>query len=77
MKITLKWGEESGDGKCAYVYAEENDGFKDLRIEVDTDDCDGEYAKQVMQEVINRCNAANKPTPAEGKDAEVKQQGKE
>ncbi len=60
MKITLKWDGESGDGKCAYVVAKENDGWQDLRIEVDTDDCDGEHAKAMMQEVIDRCNRANK-----------------
>lgn len=62
MKITLKWDGESGDGKRAFVVAKENDGFQDLRIEVDTDDCDGEHAKKMMSEVIRRCNAANKPT---------------
>ena len=59
MKITLEWGGESGDGKIAFVVAKENDGWKDLRIEVDTDDCDGEYAKKMMQEVMDRCNSAN------------------
>ena len=63
MKITLKWDGEAGDGKRAFVVAEENDGFRDLRIEVDTDDCDSKHAKKMMQEVIDRCNAANaKPT---------------
>jgi hypothetical protein len=35
-----------------------NDGWRDLRIEVDTDDCDSIHAKAMMQEVIDRCNAA-------------------
>jgi len=63
MKLTLKWDGETGDGKRAFVIAEENDGWKDLRIEIDTDDCDGENAKAMMQEVIDRCNRANRPTP--------------
>jgi hypothetical protein len=41
------------------VIAEENDGWNDLRIEVDTDDCDSKNAKDMMNEVIRRCNAAN------------------
>ena len=59
LKITLKWDGETGDGKRAFVVAEENDGYKDLRIEVDTDDCDGKHAKKLMKEVMRRCNAAN------------------
>lgn len=59
MKITLKWDGYSGDGKCAFVVAKENDGFKDLRIELDTDDCDLKHAKKMMMEVIRRCNRAN------------------
>jgi hypothetical protein len=59
MKITLKWAGDSGDGKRAFVVANENDGWKDLRIEVDTDDCDRKHAKEMMGEVIKRCNAAN------------------
>ena len=56
MNITLKWDSNSGDGKRAFVVAEQNDGWQDLRIEVDTDDCDRAHAKAAMQEVINRCN---------------------
>ena len=59
MKITLKWAGKTGDGKRAFVVAEENDGWQDLRIGVDTDDCDGEYARKMMQEVIDRCNRSN------------------
>lgn len=57
--VTLEWNKclNSGDGKRSFVVAKENDGWKDLRIEVDTDDCDGEHAKSVMQVVINRCNS--------------------
>ena len=59
MKITLQWDGGLADGKRAFVVAKENDGWQDLRIEVDTDDCDGAYAKKMMREVIRRCNAAN------------------
>lgn len=58
MNITLKWDGNSGDGKRAFVVAQENDGWQDLRIEVDTDDCDRQHALTAMQEVMNRCNAA-------------------
>jgi hypothetical protein len=59
VKITLKWDGVAGDGKRAFVVAEENDGWKDLRIEVDTDDCDGDHARAVMQEIIARVNRQN------------------
>jgi hypothetical protein len=55
-RVTLEWTNLSGDGKRAYVEAIENDGWADLRIEVDTDDCDGGHAKAAMQVVIDRCN---------------------
>jgi len=64
MNVTLKWDGKSGDGKRAFVVAEQNDGWQDLRIEVDTDDCDSKHAKAMMQEVINRCNAAELHVPA-------------
>lgn len=60
MNITLKW--DGDNGKRAFVIAEENDGWEDLRIEVDIDDCDSEHAKRTMQEVIDRCNRANDPS---------------
>jgi hypothetical protein len=59
IKLTLEWTGKTGDGKRAFVGAKENDGWKDLRIEVDTDDCDGEHAKAMMDEVIRRCNSFN------------------
>lgn len=55
--VTLHWDGESGDGKRAFVLAKENDGWSDLRIEVDTDDCDSDHAKAAMQVVIDRCNS--------------------
>ena len=57
MDLTLKWQGKTGDGKLAFVVAEQNDGWRDLRIEVDTDDCDSDFAKQAMQIVIDRVNA--------------------
>ena len=59
MKITLKWDGDSGDGKRAFVVAKENDGWKDLRLELDTDDCDGEHAKKIMREIMRRVNRGN------------------
>jgi hypothetical protein len=57
LSVTLKWDGSAGDGKRSYVVAEENDGWQDLRIEVDTDDCDGDHAKRAMQAVIDRVNS--------------------
>ena len=57
MKLALVWDGDTGDGKRAFVVAEQNDGWQDLRIEVDTDDCDSDFAKAAMQEVIDRVNA--------------------
>lgn len=63
--LTLRWDGDTGDGKAAFVVADQNDGWKDLRIEVDTDDCDREHAKAMMQLVIDRVNAhAAAPTRA-------------
>lgn len=56
VSLTLKWAGAAGDGKRALVEAEENDGWHDLRIEVDTDDCDSKFAKAAMQSVIDRTN---------------------
>lgn len=61
MKITLEWDGETGDGKRAFIVAKENNGWKDIRLELDTDDCDSRYAKKAMEEIIRRCNAANDP----------------
>ena len=55
--LTLIWEGKSGDGKSAFVVADQNDGWEDLRIEVDTDDCDSEFARTAMQIVIDRVNA--------------------
>ncbi len=55
--VTLKWAGGTGDGKRALIEAVENDGWQDVRLELDTDDCDGEFAKRQMQKVIDAVNA--------------------
>lgn len=59
MNLTLRWHGKAGDGKAAFVVADQNDGWKDLRIELDTDDCDSDFARAAMQEIIDRVNRAN------------------
>ena len=59
MKLTLKWVGGTGDGKEAFVVAEQNDGWRDLRISVDTSYCDAEFAKAAMQYVIDTVNKAS------------------
>ena len=56
-KITLEW--DGDNGKERFIVAKENDGWRDLRLTLDVDDCDSEYAVEMMQEVIDRCNRAN------------------
>ncbi len=59
MNITLRWDHKWQPGdKSVSVTSEQNDGWCDLRIEVDTDDCDREYACKAMQYVIDTVNAA-------------------
>lgn len=60
MNITLKWDDDNG--KRAFIVAEQNDGWKDVRIELDLDDCDKAFAKLAMQEIIDRVNKANVAT---------------
>lgn len=69
MNLTLRWKGKTGDGKAAFVVADQNDGWKDLRIELDTDDCDSDFARAAMQEIIDRVNRANedKATLSPGK----------
>jgi hypothetical protein len=59
MNLTLRWDGKTGDGKAAFVVADQNDGWQDVRIELDTDDVDSEFARKAMQEIIDRVNAAN------------------
>jgi len=76
VDLKLKWEGKSGDGKSASVVAVQNDGWRDLRITVDTDDVDSDFAIAAMQEVIDRVNAAGKkvyraPNPEDiGKNVE-------
>lgn len=59
-KGKLKLDGESGDNKRAFVIHSANDGYMDLRIEVDTDDCDRAYATAMMREMIRRWNSFEK-----------------
>lgn len=59
MKITLKLEGKSSDGKRIFISAEENDGWEDVRIEIDSDDCDSKYAMKAAKEIIRRCNSFN------------------
>lgn len=55
MKLCTDGG--TGDGKRMFIVAENNDGWQDLRIEVDTDDVDSTYAKAAAQRVVDCVNA--------------------
>ena len=50
-------GSNSGDGKRAFFVVDTNDGWCDLRIELDTDDCDSKFAKKWMQRIIDCVDA--------------------
>lgn len=43
----------SGDGKRMFLVADTNDGWHDLRIEIDTDDCDTKFAKLWAKRIID------------------------
>lgn len=63
MKIPkgkLKPDGDSGDGKRMFIVGTFNDGSHDLRIEIDTDDCDGDFARACAKELIKRWNAGEK-----------------
>lgn len=47
----------SDDGKRLFIEADTNDGWQDLRIEVDTDDCDSKYAKAWADRLIQCVNS--------------------
>lgn len=66
LNLTLRWDGETGDGKAAFVVADQNDGWNDLRIELETDDVNSDFARAAMQEVIDRVNRANQPESANG-----------
>jgi len=42
----------TGDGKRMFLAANTNDSWKDLRIEIDTDDCDSTFAKKWAKRII-------------------------
>lgn len=63
MKIPkgkLKYDGETGDGKVAFIVHTANDSCNDLRIEVDIDDVNSEYANRMMKELIRRWNSFEK-----------------
>jgi hypothetical protein len=50
---------ESGDGKRAFVAGTTNGVREDVRIEFDTDDCDGAFVRKFMNRVIACVNACS------------------
>ena len=49
---------DSDDGKRVFITADSNDGWADLRLELDTDDCDQKHAlawKQRILACVNSC----------------------
>lgn len=57
IKGKLKNDGDTGDGKCMFISWENNDGYQDFRIEVNTDDCDKMFAKKMAEELIRRWNS--------------------
>lgn len=53
----LKEDGDSGDHKRCFVVADTNDSWRDLRIEIDIDDCDTLFAKQWRDRIIACVNA--------------------
>ena len=49
---TLKKDGRSCDRKLAYYSALQNDGWHDIHLELDTDDCDGDFAMSQMERII-------------------------
>lgn len=52
----LKDDGNTGDGKRTFVIDDRNDGWKDIRIEIDTDDCDSAHAKAFKKALIKLWN---------------------
>jgi hypothetical protein len=48
---------DTGDRKRTFLVADKNDGFRDVRIEIDTDDCDRNYALAFKKALIALWNA--------------------
>jgi len=60
-------GSDSGDGKRMFLVADTNDGWNDLRIEIDTDDCDSDHAKawaKRIMDCVNACKGIEDPKQA-------------
>lgn len=55
--INGKLKTDGDNGKEAFVIATNNDGFEDLRMTVDLDDCDRRFSQQWMKRVIQCVNA--------------------
>lgn len=53
----LKDDGNTGDHKAAFVVADNNDGWKDVRIEIDTDDCDSNHALAFKKALIKVWNS--------------------
>lgn len=48
---------QPGDGKRVLFIADTNNGWEDLKGEIDTDDCDSIFAKAWMNRIIKCVNA--------------------
>lgn len=48
---------DTGDQKGTFVVSDKNDGWQDVRIEIDTDDCDSEHAQAFKRALITVWNA--------------------
>lgn len=62
---------DSGDYKRAFYCAETDNEDLDLRIEVDTDDCDARRAKAAMKVVIRALNEYNRNRSSKKKKVET------
>lgn len=59
LNAEIKNDGSTGDGKAMFLVSSTNDGWSDLRIEIDTDDCDSKFAKLWAKRIIE-CVAACK-----------------
>lgn len=53
----LKDDGDTGDYKRTFIVSDKNDGWRDVRIEIDTDDCDSDHAKAFKKALIKLWNA--------------------
>lgn len=58
--VTDCCADSAGDGKRMFIGLKNNDGWQDLRIEVDTDDVDSGFARKAARELIRRWNSFEK-----------------